>query len=131
MKKPLIKYKDWKTGEKLEYELSFSHPSESPSGVFCPFDGAEIIRWYDHMSKGYECPACSIPYDGMRRNNQEEANRVANNHIKDLGQRLEKLNEEKNNIKLFLKHARSKGLENASDKELHEKNFHQPGCSYC
>jgi hypothetical protein len=112
MEKDSVTYSDWKTGKKIIYKLNDSYPSENKSGLICPFDNTEIIRWHDHMSKGYECLNCGLDYSSMKANNQEEVNRVAKEHFQNLEKKLEKLKQEQEEINLILNHAAKKELYN-------------------
>ncbi len=122
MKKETIKYKHWKTGEKIEKELSFSHPSENKTDLFCPFDNTPIIRYHDgHGGKGYECPNCGIEY-GILSGTQENVDNFAKQYFEQIKNDLENLEKEKKNLETKLNHARNKGIINKANLSSRERD---------
>lgn len=78
----IIKYKDWKTGKELEYELSTSYPAENKTKINCPFDNTPLIRWYDPLDKGVKCINCGIEYGNVSLI-QEKVNDLAKRFIEE------------------------------------------------
>jgi hypothetical protein len=67
-----IEFNYWKTGGIVKRQLTNTNPSENKSGLICPFDKTEIIRWHDgHERKGYNCPNCETDYIIQYRHNKK------------------------------------------------------------
>jgi hypothetical protein len=103
MEKRYLKFKHWKTGENIKYELSFSHPSEEPTKLLCPLDKTKIIFSYGEHSKRYFCPNCETEYP--TNTDQKEINEYFQKHILKLKEQLTNLDQKRKDISFFLEKA--------------------------
>ncbi len=110
----------------------------------CPLDGVNIISYSGDPHSVAQCPACHKYGFDIEIDSQKE---ITNKVIPYIKHRTERLKEEINHLEAILRLAQTPenkikqlNLENstynqanlsANESDSEEKNFHQPGSSYC
>jgi hypothetical protein len=104
MEEKYIEFNHWKTGEKIKYTLSFSHPSEKETNLICPLDNTPLIFAYDDMSKVHFCPNCETNY-GMKYYTQKSVNEDFQKYLNHVKEEIAKLDEKRKDLSFFLQKA--------------------------
>jgi hypothetical protein len=103
MEKRYLKFKDWKTGKDVKYDLSFSHPSEESTKLLCPLDKTHILFSYGEHSKRYFCPNCETEYPV--NTTQKEINEYFQKHLLKLKEQLVNIDQKRKDLSFFLEKA--------------------------
>ena len=112
--KEYVEYAHWKTGRKFTRELSNSHPAQHKTSLICPFDNTPLIRWHNEMDKGYECLNCGIDYK-ISSGTQENVDKYAEKYFQKVQDKIDELDERKNNLEVMLNHAINQGIAQERD----------------